>query len=49
MGAFNIGIGMLMAISPEDQFTVLEQVKTLGETVFVIGVVEIEEERIILK
>lgn len=46
---FNMGIGMMMVVSPEEAGTVLNAVKGVGEQAYIIGqIIEMEDERVVI-
>lgn len=46
---FNMGIGMMMVVSPEEAGTVLNAVRGVGEQAYIIGqIIEMEDERVVI-
>lgn len=46
---FNMGIGMMMVVSPEEAGTVLNTVRGVGEQAYIIGqIIEMEDERVVI-
>ncbi len=46
---FNMGIGMVLAVSPEKEQAILEDLKSLGEAAWTIGTVEASKEPIVIQ
>lgn len=46
---FNMGIGMMMIVSPEEAGTVLNAIRGVGEEAYIIGqTIELEDERVVI-
>ena len=45
---FNMGIGLVLAVAPEDVDTTMEAIKAAGETPYVIGNIEAGEKGVTL-
>lgn len=46
---FNMGLGMVLAVSPEKEKAVMEDLKSLGENAWIVGTVEASSQPIIIK